>query len=284
MANCNLSPFVKWAGGKTQLLDRLLQRMPEHYNTYYEPFIGGGALLLAVQPKVAIVNDINEQLVNVYKQLKENAEEVISAVNQLDAVICDTERYLSIRKEFNKKIQLQEHDAQSAALMIWINKHCFNGLYRVNSEGLFNVPFNNKSNGSSIDAENIRSIGSYLNTASINILHGDFEDACQSVSRDDFVYFDSPYVPESTTANFTSYSKQGFSLEDHMRLAVLFKKLDGIGAKLMLSNHNVPLVHELYSDFNIEVFNVRRAINSDASKREGKEVIITNYHRGIIDA
>ncbi len=270
-------PFVKWAGGKKQLLDRLEPRMPETYERYYEPFIGGGALLLDVQPELAIINDTNEQLLNVYRQLKLDAEAVINAVNVLDADSCDTARYLATREKYNAKIKAHELDAECAALMIWINKHCFNGLYRVNSKGLFNVPYNNKATGVSIDATNLRNIGLYLQSMDIEIRQGDFEDACMDVAPGDFVYFDSPYVPISETANFTDYTKDGFSLEDHKRLAALYKKLAAQGTKVMLSNHNVPLVHELYSGFTIEEVDVRRAINRDAAKRSGKEVIITNY-------
>ncbi len=270
-------PFVKWAGGKKQLLDRLEPRMPATYERYYEPFIGGGALLLDVQPELAIINDTNEQLLNIYRQLKLDAEAVINAVNALDADPCDTARYLATREKYNAKIKAHELDAECAALMIWINKHCFNGLYRVNSKGLFNVPYNNKAGGISIDATNLRNIGLYLRSRDIEIRQGDFEDACMDVAPGDFVYFDSPYVPISETANFTDYTKDGFSLEDHKRLAALYRKLAAQGTKVMLSNHNVPLVHELYSGFTIEEVDVRRAINRDASKRSGKEVIITNF-------
>ena len=236
-------PFVKWAGGKKQLLDRLEPRMPETYERYYEPFIGGGALLLDVQPELAIINDTNEQLLNVYRQLKLDAEAVINAVNVLDADSCDTARYLATREKYNAKIKAHELDAECAALMIWINKHCFNGLYRVNSKGLFNVPYNNKATGVSIDATNLRNIGLYLQSRDIEIRQGDFEDACMDVAPGDFVYFDSPYVPISETANFTDYTKDGFSLEDHKRLAALYKKLAAQGTKVMLRNNYVPIVH-----------------------------------------
>ena len=272
-----IGPFVKWAGGKKQLLDRLKERLPESYETFYEPFIGGGALLLDVQPSKAIINDTNEQLLNVYRQLKLDAEAVINSVNLLDAEPCDTDRYMALRVSYNTKISANELDSECAALMIWINKHCFNGLYRVNSKGLFNVPYNNKVGGVSIDADNLRNIGIYLRSNDIEIRQGDFEVACSDVVRGDFVYFDSPYIPVSDTANFTTYTKDGFSFEDHKRLANLFRRLDSIGAKVMLSNHNVPLVHELYDGFKIESVDVRRAINRDASKRVGKEVIVTNY-------
>lgn len=279
MAKFKMSPFVKWAGGKKQLLDKLKERAPITFGTYYEPFIGGGAFFLDFQPQKAVINDVNEQLLNVYIQLKIDAEAVIAAVKKYDAIDCDTDYYKSVREAYNRKIAAHELDAECAAMMIWINKHCFNGLYRVNSKGLFNVPYNNKKGGSSIDAENLRTIGQYLREEKIEIRHGDFEVACADVKPGDFIYFDSPYVPISETANFTDYTKAGFYLEDHKRLAELFRRLDSMGVYMMLSNHNVPLVHELYSGFNIDAIEVRRNINRDASKRVGKEVIITNYEK-----
>ena len=271
-------PFVQWAGGKKQLLDRLEARMPATYGRYYEPFIGGGALLLDLQPERAVINDTNEQLLNVYRQLRIDAEAVIAAVNELDAEPCDKERYMATRDVYNAKIMAHELDLECAALMIWINKHCFYGLYRVNGKGLFNVSYNNnKKGGVSIDAVNLRNIGLYLRTKDVEIRQGDFEIACIDAKPGDFVYFDSPYVPIDETANFTDYTKEGFSLEDHQRLAALYRRLSDQGVKVMLSNHDVPLVHELYSGFTIDRVDVRRTINSDASKRSGKEVIITNY-------
>lgn len=277
MGKLKISPFVKWAGGKTQLLEKLEERMPETYSRYYEPFIGGGALLLDIQPKDAVINDVNVQLLNVYRQLKINSEAVISNPNKFDSIECDKERYLKMRAEYNKRIAEHILDEECAALTIWINKHCFNGLYRVNSKGSFNVPYNNKVSGTSMSEKNLREIGMYLNSRNIEIREGDFESACADVQAGDFVYFDSPYIPVSETANFTDYTKDGFGYEDHCRLAKLFRQLDAAGVKVMLSNHNVDLVYKLYEGFNIESLDVKRAISRDASKRIGKEVIITNY-------
>lgn len=272
-----LKPFVKWAGGKRQLLDRLSERVPKSYNRYYEPFIGSGALLLALQPTSAVINDVNAQLLNVYKQLKIDANEVIHIVSSFDENECNQDMYLLMRQRYNDKISQNILDAECAALTIWINKHCFNGLYRVNSKGLFNVPYNNKVSGSSIDEANLRAIGNYLNKNLVEIRHTDFEVACSDVKRGDFIYFDSPYIPVSATANFTDYTKDGFTLEDHKRLAEFFRRLHERGAYLMLSNNDVPLVHELYASFNIEKIDVLRNINRNAAKRKGQEVIIRNY-------
>lgn len=277
MLTARITPALQWAGGKTQLLGTIREKMPSHYNNYFEPFVGGAAVLLELQPKQATINDINEQLINLYRQLKTSAEDVINEVKKLDLVPCTKERYYAIRERYNKKIEANAQDVESAATMIWLNKHCFNGLYRVNKKGLFNVSYNNRVNGKSIDEDNIRAIGQYLKNEDVNITCKDFEDVCTDVKPGDFVYFDSPYVPESKTANFTSYSKEGFSFEDHKRLANLFKGLDKIGAKVMLSNNDVPLVGDFYAGYNIQSLNVKRMITRNANKRTGKEVLITNY-------
>ncbi len=277
MSKRKMSPVLKWAGGKTQLLEHISDNMPTEYNNYYEPFIGSAAVLFGISPAQAFVNDVNEQLVNLYTQLKIAADRVIAKVNEMDSEPCTKELYYAIREQYNAKISSRDFDAECAALMIWINKHCFNGLYRVNSKGLFNVPYNNKVNGKSIDESNIRAISEYLQKADISITCLDFEKACDGVSSGDFVYFDSPYVPESVTASFTDYTMDGFALADHERLAALFKRLDRIGAKVMLSNNDVPLVRALYDGYNIQSLDVKRMINRNADKRTGKEVLITNY-------
>lgn len=272
-----LTPFVKWAGGKTQLLDRLKARQPEGFRRYYEPFVGGGALLLDLCPRDAVINDLNPQLINVYRQLQADPEAVIAVLRALDALPCDNARYLELRAAFNEKIAARVLDAGCAALTIWINKHCYNGLYRVNGSGLFNVPYNNRSGGASMDEDNLREIGTYLRSGGVDIREGDFEAACAGAKAGDFVYFDSPYVPQGGTANFTDYAKEGFRYEDHCRLAECFRRLDAAGVLLMLSNHDVPLVRQLYAGYRIEAVDVKRAINRDAAGRTGREVIITNY-------
>lgn len=275
-----MKPFVKWAGGKGQLLDRLKNRFPDRFNTYYEPFVGGGALLLDVKPSRAVINDINEQLINVYRCLKVEPRDVIKAIKHIEATPCNNEYYLAMRERYNYKIANNELDAECAGLLIWINKHCFNGLYRVNMKGLFNVPYNQNDMANAMDEVNLVNIGFYLSEADVDIRCEDFESVVSEAKEGDFVYFDSPYVPVSTTASFTDYTKDGFTLDDHKRLADLFRRLDKRGVKVMLSNHNVPLVHELYDGYYIECVDVRRNINSDSKKRTGKEVIVTNYDTG----
>ncbi len=277
MIERSMSPVLKWAGGKTQLLENIINNMPKEYNRYYEPFVGGGAVFLAVSPKEAVLNDINVQLINLYQQLRSNHTEMLKELEELDSQECNKDFYYEVRNKYNKKIEKNELDAECASLMVWLNKHCFNGLYRVNGKGLFNVPYNNRVGGKSADDNNVIAISNYLNENNIKITCMDFEKVCESVCEGDFVYFDSPYIPESETADFTDYTKEGFSLDDHKRLAELFKKLDASGAKLMLSNNDVPLVHSLYNGFNIRSLDVKRMINRNASKRRGKEVLVTNY-------
>lgn len=270
-----ISPCIKWAGGKGQILGEIEKRMPSNFENYFEPFVGAGSVLFFFQPSSAFINDINPQLINLYRQIQSDPEKVISAVNALDAEECNAELYFKNREEYNRRIKEHILDCPTASLFIWLNKHCFNGLYRVNSKGFFNVPYNNRSKGSSIDRENIRSMSKYLKKVKMSCL--DFEEAVKNAAQGDFVYFDSPYFPESPTANFTSYAKEGFLPEDHERLARVFKELDKKGVRVMLSNNDVEAVRELYRGYRIESFEVKRMINRDANKRRGKEVIVTNY-------
>lgn len=280
--NCEMTlrpakPVLKWAGGKTQLLDVIVAHMPKKFNRYFEPFIGSAAVLLNVVPEVAFINDINAQLINLYTNLQDSIENVIEIINALDAVPCKKERYYEIRRRYNDKIVSKELDAECAALMVWINKHCFNGLYRVNSKGLFNVPYNNRASVKSMDESNARAINEYFCRADVTITCMDFEEACKDVREGDFVYFDSPYVPASDTASFTDYTQYGFSLCDHERLAELVRKLDQTGVKVMVSNNDVPLVRSLYAGYEIIPLSVKRMINRDANNRTGNEVLIRNY-------
>ena len=272
-----MTPFVKWAGGKTQLLNTLKNYVPPKFGTYYEPFVGGGAFFLHLRPVKAVINDINPQLINIYIQLRDNLESVINALKFYDSTECNKEKYLSLRKYYNDKCLENILDAESAALMIWLNKHCFNGLYRVNSKGLFNVPYNNKSNCVSFVADNLKEIGYYLASSDIKIMCADFETACKNVKSEDFIYFDPPYAPMSETANFTNYTKTVFSFAEQIRLAKLFGNLSNIGAFAVLSNNNVPSIKELYKQYFFKEISVRRNINRNGKKRTGEEIIVSNY-------
>ena len=277
MDNLNIAPFVKWAGGKRQLLSQIKERMPEKYNNYYEPFVGGGAVLFGLSPNHASINDINSALINTYKTIRNTPDKFLEAVRKLDSEIWEDGKkyYYSLRERYNDKLMLGEYDVELAALFVFINKHCFNGLYRVNGKGLFNVPYNNSCR-TSVDENLNKNVSKYLQH--ISITAGDFEIACLNADKGDFIFLDSPYAPLNPTS-FESYTKEGFDIESHRRLAKLYDELSARGCYCMLTNHNTDLIHTLYDNkgYKLDVVNVKRMINSDASNRTGTEVIICNY-------
>lgn len=277
MSNSSIAPFVKWAGGKRQLIPQIRDRMPEKYNDYYEPFVGGGAVIFALLPVNALINDINKALINTYRTICNEPDAFLKEVNRLDNDMWEDGKkyYYSIREHYNDKLMRSEYDVKLAALFVFINKHCFNGLYRVNGKGLFNVPYNN-SRRVSIDEDVIMATSEYLR--GVTIKDGDFEQACKNAKKGDFVFIDSPYAPLNPTS-FESYTKEGFDIESHKRLAKLYDELTARGCYCMLTNHNTELINELYGnkDYKIDVVSVKRMINSDASNRVGEEVIICNY-------
>lgn len=277
MSNSSIAPFVKWAGGKRQLIPQIRDRMPEKYNDYYEPFVGGGAVIFDLLPVNALINDINKALINTYRTICNEPDAFLKEVNRLDNDMWEDGKkyYYSIREHYNDKLMRSEYDVELAALFVFINKHCFNGLYRVNGKGLFNVPYNN-SRRVSIDEDVIMATSEYLR--GVTIKDGDFEQACKNAKKGDFVFIDSPYAPLNPTS-FESYTKEGFDIESHKRLAKLYDELTARGCYCMLTNHNTELINELYGnkDYKIDVVSVKRMINSDASKRVGEEIIICNY-------
>ena len=277
MSNSSIAPFVKWAGGKRQLLTQIKERMPEKYNNYFEPFVGGGAVTFALLPENALINDINKALINAYRQICNAPEVFLKAIKKLDNEMWEDgkEYYYFLREHYNDKLMKTEFDVELAALFVFINKHCFNGLYRVNGKGLFNVPYNN-SRRVSVDENLIMEISEYLQ--SVKIMDGDFEVACKEAKGGDFVFIDSPYAPLNPTS-FESYTKEGFDIESHKRLAKLFDELTARGCYCMLTNHNTDLINELYGNkgYRIDIVSVKRMINSDSSNRVGEEVIICNY-------
>lgn len=277
MSNSSVAPFVKWAGGKRQLIPQIRERMPEKYNDYYEPFVGGGAVIFDLLPANALINDINKALINTYRTICNESDAFLKEVNRLDNDMWEDGKkyYYSIREHYNDKLMRSEYDVELAALFVFINKHCFNGLYRVNGKGLFNVPYNN-SRRVSVDEDVIIATSEYLR--GVTIIDGDFEQACKNAKKDDFVFIDSPYAPLNPTS-FESYTKEGFDIESHKRLAKLYDELTARGCYCMLTNHNTELINELYGnkDYKIDVVSVKRMINSDASNRVGEEVIICNY-------
>lgn len=233
MNNSSVAPFVKWAEGKRQLLPQIRARMPEKYNRYYEPFVGGGAVIFEIMPTNAVINDINRALVNTYRQIRQNPQDFLGELNSIDDAMWEDgkEYYYAMRQNYNDKLMKEEFDTELAALFVFLNKHCFNGLYRVNGKGLFNVPYNNRRNRS-CDKNAILNISEYLKK--IDIIEGDFQVACEQVGECDFVFMDSPYAPLNPTS-FESYTKEGFDIESHRRLANLYDDLTERGCYCMLT-------------------------------------------------
>ncbi len=271
-------PFVKWAGGKRQIIDKLKKYVPEEFNTYYEPFVGGGALLFELSPKKAVINDSNQELINVYKCLceEEKFKKMCSVLNHYEANHSEEFFYEIRNKDRNKNTFNRLSDYTRAARTIYLNKACFNGLYRVNSKNEFNVPFGKKAKVNTYEGSNLITVSNYLTMNDIEILCVDFEDSVKNATKGDFIYFDPPY--DSDTSTFNSYTENGFGKEEQVRLAKVFKDLSNRGCYVMLSNHNTKLVNELYKDFNIHVIEAKRNINANGKKRgKVEEVIITNY-------
>ena len=260
-------PFVKWAGGKRQIIDKLMKFVPDEFDTYYEPFIGGGALLFELAPKKAVINDSNVELMNVYKCIKDEVKftKMCNELNHYEAKH-SKDFYLEIRSLDRDKSKFHRiADYRRAARTVYLNKSCFNGLYRVNSKNEFNVPFNKKLKVNTYDGQNLGIIHSYLNFNDVKILSVDFEEAVRDCKKGDFIYFDPPY--DSDKGVFNSYTEDGFGKEDQKRLADVYKKLADRGCYVMLSNHNTRLVQELYGEFNIHVIEAKRSINANGKKR-----------------
>lgn len=296
-ATMRARPFVKWAGGKGQLLKQLDALLPNDFAqkgdiVYVEPFVGGAAMLFHVLEKYpnikrAVINDANLELVATYKTIKAKPEELIGLLSKLQEEFgkCATEElrqdmYLKLRDKFNLR---KSDELEMSSLFIFLNKTCFNGLYRVNSKGEFNVPFGKAKNPTVCDVDNIRTLNKVLQK--VTILHGDFEDVMRSVKGKAFFYFDPPYRPLTQSAAFTAYAKGGFNDDEQRRLAQFCRKLDRAGHQWMLSNsdpHNVDpdddFFEELYRGFDIKRVAACRAINSKGDGR-GKiaELVIRNY-------
>ncbi len=271
-------PFVKWAGGKRSIIDKLIKLLPNNYDTYYEPFVGGGAMLFELAPTKAVINDYNIELMNVYNCIKDERKFnlMCKELNKHETNHSE-EYYYEIRnldkdkKKFNKLA-----DYKRAARTIYLNKACFNGLYRVNSKNEFNVPFGKKSKINTYDGINLGIVYSFLNLNDIKILSTDFERAVKDAKKGDFIYFDPPY--DSDTSTFNSYTENGFGKEEQKRLSNVYKDLDKRGCYVMLSNYNTSLVKELYKDYNFNYIEAQRNIGAKAKDRGiVEEVIITNY-------
>lgn len=280
-------PFLKWAGGKNQLIRQYLPYFPTEYQRYYEPFVGGGAVFFHLQPQQAVLTDINRELINVYRCVRDEVEELIARLEDHRHDHC-AEHYYAVRSQPTPaddtpddlaESLLQRRHLDRAARFIYLNKTCFNGLYRENSKGGFNVPLGSYKNPAICDPDILRSDAEVLKSAQIKA--ATFEHVLEHATTDqDFVYFDPPYHPLTATSKFTSYSRYSFLEADQIRLRDVVIELCDRGVKVMLSNSDCPFVRDLYKDFHIHTIYASRNINCNADKR-GKitEVLVTSYER-----
>ncbi len=266
-------PLVKWVGGKRQLMPELLKNMPISFKRYFEPFIGGGALFFELQPYNAYISDMNEELINLYCVVRDNVFELITDLNRHKIT---KEYYLKIRNLDRTKKYKKLTNVQRASRFIYLNRTCFNGLYRVNSKGEFNVPFGHYKNPKIIDVDNLLNCSSLLKNTEIK--HADFSAMLEYAQKGDFVYFDPPYVPLNETSSFTSYTKNRFDLDMQIKLKEVCDELNSMGVKFMLSNSDTAVINELYSNYRIEKVLASRQVNANADGR-GKitEVLVRNY-------
>lgn len=287
-------PFIKWVGGKTQLLPEIRQKYPQQITKYCEPFVGGGAVLFDVlqtfHPAEVLINDINPELINLYTQIRDNSEELISLLSILQKEYQKTEKeqrkelYLTKRATYNHFIieQDEEHNLEKAALFIYLNKTCFNGLYRVNAKGLFNVPFNNATNPAICDVENLRECSTLLQNVTMHV--GDYSYCRDFIDRETFVYLDPPYRPLTESSSFTSYNENGFGDTQQIELGHFITDIARQGATIVASNSDPKNTNEddnffddLYAEFNVERIQASRMINSNAKKRGAiNEILISN--------
>lgn len=269
-----LKPFLKWVGGKRQLLSQITPLLPKTFNKYYEPFIGGGALLFHLLPKKATISDINHELINVYQCVKKDH---ITVVNILKEFKYNFEFFSEIRAWDKDKDYINKYSPEErTARFIYINKCGFNGLWRVNKNGECNVSFGRYIDPDFICEQTIRECSEYLQ--SVTICQGDFEVTVQDARRDDFIYFDPPYDPVSITSNFVGYAKNGFTKDDQIRLKNKVDQLTAKGVKIMVSNNFTPFISDLYKDYFQHTLYANRSVNSNSEKRGAvPEILITNY-------
>lgn len=265
-------PFVKWVGGKRQLLDVLHSAAPSDFGRYFEPFIGGGAFLFSQLPDKATISDANAELINCYQVVRDNADALIRSLRLHKN---DEAYFYAVRAKKPSEMT----PVQRASRFIFMNKTCFNGLYRENKSGQFNAPFGHYDNPKIVDTENLLAISEYLRTFDVEIKHSGYQEVLEQALPGDFVYFDPPYVPMTKTASFSAYVKGGFGLIEQTDLARVYAELTKKGVLVMLSNSNTPIVHDLYKEFNIKIIHAARSINCKGGKRgkEANEVLVTNY-------
>jgi len=275
MEEAKIPSFVKWAGGKKQLIEQFKPLLPERIDRYFEPFVGGGAIAFFIiknfKPKAIFLSDINEELVNTYNIIKNDVENLIIELKKLKTTH-NKEKFYEIRAEDPSQLS----PLKRAARFIYLNRTCFNGLYRENSSGKFNVPIGSYKNPLVCPEEDLREISRILQNAKIEVRR--FFEIIKEVKKNDFVYFDPPYHPLPNKQSFTTYTKDRFLEGEQIKLKELFAEIDKKGAKVMLSNSDTPFIQELYKKFKIDIVKATRMINSNAEDR-GKinEVVVRNY-------
>ena len=268
---------MKWVGGKRQLIDSIMDLMPKNIknHTYVEPFIGGGAVFFHLQPKNAIINDLNSELINVYNVVKENLDELIVDLRKHKN---EADYFYEIRKLDRSKGFEKIEKIQRASRLIYLNKTCYNGLYRVNSAGEFNSPFGRYKNPNYVNEPTLKAVSKHLNLNNIQILNTDYEDVLRGLDERSFVYLDPPYHPVSESSNFTGYVQGGWTIFDQIRLREACDDLTNRGIKFLLSNSASGFIRDQYRDYNISIVKATRAINVNAEKRgEIDEFLIRNY-------
>ena len=275
-----VKPFVKWAGGKRQLLPQINENTPKNFKKYYEPFVGGGAVFLDKQLKKVVINDFNSELTNAYQVVKDSSEELLKLL-ETHSENNSSDYYYEIRAWDRDGTLDTKSEVERAARFIYLNKTGFNGLFRVNSHGQVNVPYGKYKNPAIVNEAVIRAVSKYLQKSDITILNGDYGDALKDVKKHDFVYLDPPYADVTNDKkSFVGYTLNGFGDEEQERLRDVFKELDAKGAYVMMSNSSTPYIHELYKEYNetTKIVKAKRAINSKASGRGAvDEVLIMNY-------
>lgn len=272
-----VSPILKWVGGKRQLLDSIEPLVPK-CSTYYEPFIGGGAVLFSRQPDKAVINDSNAELINVYLTIKNEPEKLIAKLKEHKENSSEEYFYKIRALDRDKGMFEKMTNVEKAARIIYLNKTCYNGLFRVNSSGEFNSPWGRYKNPNITNETTINALHTYFNKANVIIKCGDFREALKGIRKGAFVYFDPPYMPISSSASFTGYTVSGFEEREQIALKEQCDILNAKGIKFLLSNSSCPFIENLYKDYIVEYVYAKRTINANPEKRgDIKEILVRNY-------
>lgn len=276
--NTKLSPILKWVGGKRQLLKYINPLLPKKISTYVEPFVGGGALLFNLQPKKAIINDYNEDLMNVYRVVKDEPNTLLDYLEMHNELNCQ-EYFYQVRSLDRSESYEKLSNVEKAARIIYLNKTCYNGLFRVNQAGQFNSPYGKYKNPNIVNRPTILAVSKYFNDNNIKIVSGDYRQALKGLRKGAFVYFDPPYLPISSSSSFTGYTENGFGYKDQVNLKEECDKLHKRGINFILSNSDHPAICELYKDYKLITLKAKRIVNSKGNKRgEVNEVLVMNYN------